>query len=226
MSGRGNPRGGQRGGRGRGDSGPRGRGDSGSRGRGDSPSRGRGSGDSGFQPRGRGGGPGGFGGGRGRGGPPQIFSAGVPPRPDARLASSEEAVKKNLKAAPYNPRNPLRPGYGTLGTEVILRANFFPITLPKGPIYEYTVEMEPKPLNKMKARLFQLLEKDPGFAPHVGYIAHDRGARLVAAKQLPQPLSVQVQFIEEGFTAPHPDAKTYTITIKANGELETSELQK
>jgi eukaryotic translation initiation factor 2C len=98
--------------------------------------------------------------------------------------------------------------------------------MPKGPIYEYSVEIEPKTMNKMKGRLFQLLEQHPTFAPHVEYIAHDRGARLVAAKKLPQPLVIPIKFSEEGFPAPLPDAKTYTMTIKENGELEMATLQK
>jgi eukaryotic translation initiation factor 2C len=155
--GRGGGRGGDPGGQGQGPAGrgggaPRGAGrgeGSGFRGGGG----GGGGGGSGF--RGGGGDRGGFGGGRGRGGPPQIFAAGTPPRPDERLVASAAAVAANLKAAvPYNPRHPLRPSFGTLGTEVILRANFFPIKMPKGPIYEYSVEIEPKAMNKMKGRLF------------------------------------------------------------------------
>jgi eukaryotic translation initiation factor 2C len=60
----------------------------------------------------------------------------------------------------------------------------------------------------------------------VEYIAHDRGARLVAAKKLPQPLVIPIKFSEEGFPAPLPDAKTYAMTIKENGELEMTTLQK
>jgi eukaryotic translation initiation factor 2C len=142
------------------------------------------------------------------------------------LATAPAAAAANLAAGPYNPRHPLRPGYGTLGTEVILRANFFPVTIPKGPIFEYTVGIEPALPNKLKGRLFQLLEQSTAFKPHVNYIAHDRGARLVAAKKLPQPLDVRITFIEDGMSAPAPNAREYTVSIVANGELETSGLQK
>jgi eukaryotic translation initiation factor 2C len=192
--------------------------------RGGPPSRGGGGG--GGPPRGRGGGPGGFGGGRRRGGPPAIFASGVPPRVDPRLAASKSAVKANLQVTPYDPSHPLRPGYGTLGTEVILRANFFPVTIPNRPIYEYKVKFSPAPPSKLKGRCYELLEQSAVFRPHVDYIAHDRGARLVAAKPLPQPLAVPIKFIEDGMTAPLPNAKIYTMSIIANGELDTSGLQK
>jgi eukaryotic translation initiation factor 2C len=225
--------GGQRGGN-RGRGAPRGRGggpDSGAgRGRGDSGGSGfrggpRGGGGGGGRGGGRGGGgPGGF---YGRGGPPQIFAAGVPPRPDDRLSSLGNAVQANLKnQGKYNPRHPLRPGFGTLGQEVILRANFFPVTVPKGPIYEYTVEIEPKVINKLKPRMFQLLEQSPTFKSHVPYIAHDRGARMVAARELPQPLNVQIVFFEDGMSPTAADNKTYSVTITANGQIETSGLQR
>jgi eukaryotic translation initiation factor 2C len=169
---------------------------------------------------------GGFGGGRGRGGPPAIFAAGVPPRVDPRLASAPAAAAANLAAGAYSPDHPLRPGYGTLGTEVILRANFFPVTIPKGPIFEYTVGIEPTMPKELKGRLFQLLDHSVEFKPYVDYIAHDCSARLVAAKKLPQPLNVRITFIEEGRAVALPNAKKYTVSIAAIGELETSGLQK
>jgi eukaryotic translation initiation factor 2C len=150
----------------------------------------------------------------------------VPPRVDPRLASAPAAAAANLYAGPYNPRHPLRPGYGALGTEVILRANLFPVTIPKGPIFEYAVGIEPAIPNMLKARLFQLLEQSVAFQPHVNYIAHDRGARLVASKKLPQPLDVRITFIEEGMAVVNPNAREYTVSIVAISELETSGLQK
>jgi eukaryotic translation initiation factor 2C len=137
------------------------------------------------------------------------------------------AEATDLAAEPYNPRHPLRPGYGTLGTEVILRANFFPITIPKRPILEYTVSIEPAAgSRKLKTRLFQLLEQNVAFQPHINYTAHDHSARLVASQRLPQPLDVRITFIGEGMTVALPNAREYTVSIVANGKLETSELQK
>lgn len=122
---------------------------------------------------------------------------------------------------------PLRPGYGTLGRPITLRANFFPVRVPKGPIYDYNVEISPKTdINRIKARLFVLLEQSPVCAPFKSHIAHDGSQRLVSAKQLPQPLDVQIPFYEDGEAGPRPDGKTYVASITYVRDLDTSELTK
>jgi eukaryotic translation initiation factor 2C len=120
---------------------------------------------------------------------------------------------------------PLRPGFGTLGKPITLRANFFPVRIPKGPIYDYNVEITPKTeINRLKTRIFELLELSPLCAPHMAYIAHDRSERLVSARELPQPLDIQVPFYEEGQSGPRPDAKVYNISIKLTREIDGDNL--
>jgi eukaryotic translation initiation factor 2C len=122
---------------------------------------------------------------------------------------------------------PLRPGYGTIGRAVTLRANFFPVKVPKGPIYDYNVEITPKTdINRLKKRIFFLLEQSPLCLPHIGYIAHDRSMRLVSAKELPQPLDIQVPFYEEGESKPRPGATVYTVSITHFRNLDPGELTK
>jgi eukaryotic translation initiation factor 2C len=213
----------------------RGRGGGASRGGGNAPRGGgapRGSGGqggSGFRDGPRGGFQGGGGGGgRGRGGAPQIYAAGAPPRTEdaQRIAASEAAIVKYAQV-PYDPRNPLRPGFGTLGVPIRLRANFFAVKIPKTPILEYKVEITPKEnIQRLKTRIFQLVEESPLFVPHLGYVAHDRSERLVSAKKLPQPLDISVVFVEEGMQQPAPNAKTYTVSIVHTGELDPSGLLK
>ncbi|TFK25878.1 QDE2 protein [Coprinopsis marcescibilis] len=211
MSQRGSHRGAPGGGRGRG--GPPDRG---------GPPRGRGGGghDSGF--RGRGGGPGG-GGARGFGGP-VIFAENTPAQLPTRLTDSgqDQLIQKFNKQRPSVSR-PLRPGYGTRGTPVTLRSNFFAMALPKGPIFCYTVEINPNKLlnRERKARLFQLLERSPMCAPHLPYIAHDKSAQLVSARQLPQPLDIQVQYSDYDDSAPD---TTYTISITFDKQLGSQEM--
>jgi hypothetical protein len=113
---------------------------------------------------------------------------------------------------PNDSSYPVRPGFGTLGTAITLSANVFPITLPRDYIYEYFVDIFPKPVGAIRRRLYQLLEESPVFAPHLDYIAHDQSARLVAARQLPQPLSIVVQ--------------TFTISITETTKLNMDELQR
>ena len=232
----------------RGSSPGRGRGE---RGRGDSMSpEGRGGRGSGFR-----GGPGGRGRSDFRGGPPGgrtgsvIFQPGPVPPIDARLSPKDldqlvNSFKKlevkvclcllsQVTQIDLNKHDifqtdlPLRPGFGTAGRQITLRANFFPVRVPKGPIYDYSVEISPKTdFNRIKARLFFLLEQSPVFAQFKNHIAHDGTQRLISARQLPQPLDVQISFYEDGETGPQLDGKTYVVSITHVRDLDTNELTK
>lgn len=235
-----NPRGRARGG-GRGSTGDRG-------GRGSSPSSGHGtrepsqagserSGptDSGGRGRGydRGGGGRGFdrggGGGRGRGGGvggSVIFQESTPPAIPPRLSPQNlQQLLNSFKSMKVKPDKPLRPGYGTKGNAVVLRANFFPMKVPKGPIYDYVVEISPKTdINRIKGRLFDLLENHPLCQPHLSYIAHDRSQRLVSARKLPQPLDIHISYYEADESGPSPRSQTYTVSIRLDRELDCQRL--
>ncbi|PFH47142.1 hypothetical protein AMATHDRAFT_7043 [Amanita thiersii Skay4041] len=119
------------------------------RGGGGGPQRGSGFGGGG---RGGGGGYGGRGGppargggrggppGAGRGGGPTIYAETTPAQLPTRLTdNSQQQLIQTFKSVSYQPERPLRPGFGTLGTRILLRANFFAVRLPKGPYYEYAV---------------------------------------------------------------------------------------
>ncbi|KAJ7086385.1 argonaute-like protein [Mycena belliarum] len=220
-------RGGDRAGRGRGGGPPssagpggvaRGGGPPAARGGGPPPPRGRGGDFRGGPPRGgfRGGAPGG----------PVIFAENVPANVPARLSDASHAqLIQSFSTLKANPDRPLRPGYGTLGRAITLRANFFALRVPKGPIYDYSVEITPKTdINRLKARIFFLLEDSAACRPLRGHIAHDRSQRLVSAKKLPQPLDITVPFYEDGEAGPRAGATVYTVSIKFDKELDTASL--
>lgn len=161
-------------------------------------------------------------------GGPVIFAADEPAHVDARLAGvDQDALVAAFKKLGVKHELPLRPGYGKLGRAITLRANFFPVKVPKGPVFDYRVEITPKTdINRLKTRIFQLLEQSPACAPHAGYIAHDRSERLVSARRLPQPLDVQVPFYDEGMTGPREGATVYNVSIIFSRELDTTQLTK
>ncbi|GJE99955.1 Piwi-domain-containing protein [Phanerochaete sordida] len=114
---------------------------------------------------------------------------------------------------------PLRPGFGTKGQPQTLRANFFALRLPKDlTIHDYEVVITGQPKEDVrrarKARIFDLLESSPECAPFRDHIAHDKSARLVSAKKLPQPFQVAILFFEEGAPAPGNNAPVYTVEVK------------
>ncbi|SJL06473.1 uncharacterized protein ARMOST_09812 [Armillaria ostoyae] len=180
---------------------------------------GRGGGDN-FPRGGRGGGRGGFSG-------PVIFKENVPARiPDHLTLERQNKLIDALRKVPPKPERPTRPAFGTSGKSITLRANFFAVKLPKGPLYEYEIKIEPGTfLNKRKDRIFQLLEASPQVRPKLGHIAHDRSSRLVSSVKLPD-LTVGVPFFEEGQNGPPHDAITYHISIMFKGELSVNELSK
>jgi len=170
--------------------------------------------------------------GRGRGGPPPppLASLGAPKQSaeeQARIVELEKSIVR-FKELPPSDQHPLRPGFGTLGNKILLRANFFQVQFKKGLIiYDYDVKITPTTgITRLKARIFELLERAPDFQKFKPYIAHDRSQRMVCPRELPQPLSFTITFIEEEETSPRPNAKTYTIEITKTGELQTEEMDK
>jgi eukaryotic translation initiation factor 2C len=114
---------------------------------------------------------------------------------------------------------------------VKLRANFFPVKVPKRPLYEYDVAITPTAgttVRRVRRRIFQLAESSREWATSglKGLVAHDHSSKLIAAKQLPQPLTVKVAFYEEDEDGPKAGGKEYTLTIKFIQTLETQSLLK
>jgi len=198
--------------------------------------------------RGRAGPPGrgGYGGGRGGGGPrggaptgPLIFKESIPARVPDRLSdpqlnsliSSFSSLRvSGNRVSVASPERPLRPGFGTLGTKITLRANFFPLRISKNipHYYDYVVSISGPKSDKdgTKIRIFELLEQHPSFRAYRIHIAHDRSQRLVSSKPLPQPLSINIKYFEEQRQGPSDDADLYIVEIRLDKTLATADLNK
>ena len=197
---------------------------------------------------------------RGFGGPPReprepearspvspFFRAGqqrLPPAPDqACYASDQPAVvdarlddqSQNALIGAFNRlrvrgKFPNRPGWGTSGKPVTMRANHFAITYSTARIYDYTVKIEPKPnIRRIRKRIFQLLEQAPEFASFKPHTVHDSGGRIISSKVLPIPLTgqeINVRYYDEDEEAPHPHSITYVVTITFNSQLDIDTFNK
>jgi eukaryotic translation initiation factor 2C len=107
----------------------------------------------------------------------------------------------------------------------MVRANFFTIRLPKNPIYDYKVKMTPNPTNRgVKERIFRLMEQHPKISPLARFIAHDKGERLVSARELEQPLEVTINHTDEG--APPSTARPYQVTLTLKDKLDPNQLDR
>ncbi|PPR00949.1 hypothetical protein CVT24_000256 [Panaeolus cyanescens] len=211
--------------------------------RGDFRGRGRGG------PPGRGGHPGGGGGGypsrggppgdRGRGGFPSrgrgsFDQAGIhrpgPVAVDARLQDgSENQLVAALKGLSIQSQDlPVKPAFGTAGRAIKLRSNFFGVKVGKGIVHEYDVSISPATaIRRVKRRIFQLAEEGSEWSSYglKGAVAHDHSAKLIAAKQLPQPLNIRVLFYDEDEPGPTNKSKEYTLSISYIQEIDLEGLK-
>ena len=124
---------------------------------------------------------------------------------------------------------PVRPGFGSEGKPIKLRANFFPIKVRCSIYYEYDVALSPvagTAIRRVKRRIFQLAEQSSDWA-HFGLkntVAHDHSAKLISPRRLPQPLSIRIPFYDEDEPGPKAGGKEYTLTISFIQENDLSAL--
>jgi eukaryotic translation initiation factor 2C len=162
-----------------------------------------------------------------------VFAAGQPAVIDSRLMdNSQDALIASFKSLKLRHDDlPLRPGFGTVGVPIKLRANFFPVKVPKGSLYEYDVAITPTSgtaIKRVRRRIFQLAEdsRDWTAAGLKGFVAHDHASKLIAAKKLQQPLTIKVPFYDEDESGPKDGGKEYTLTITFVQTMETESLLK
>ena len=165
---------------------------------------------------------------------PNIFTPDTPSDVDPRLISEgDQLVKRfsSLKVKSDEGDLPLRPGYGKEGEAIKVRANHFAIKVPKRPIYEYNISIQPETkIKRIRKRLLQILEDAPEYRPYKNDVAHDWSEKLVAAKILPcpnnRPLEISVKLFDEDEKAPSEDAKAYTISITYVNEINSDTLNR
>ncbi|KAG5636873.1 hypothetical protein H0H81_006534 [Sphagnurus paluster] len=161
----------------------------------------------------------------------QESQEGVPANVDKRLNDgSEQALVAAFRSIKLDHDDiPLRPDFGTKGREIKLRTNFFPVKVPKGPLFEYEVTISPTfktAMRRVKRRIFQLAEQAPDWTSRglKGIVAHDHSSKLIAAKKLPQPLSIKVPYFDEDEEGPKAGGKEYVLTIEYSRDIDTQGL--
>jgi hypothetical protein len=167
----------------------------------------------------------------GRGGTREIviFKRDSPATVQPHLSDQKlNSLISSLSPLRGTPERPVRPGFGTLGTPIKVRANFFAVKIKKGQkFYEYNVNIsgrKEKIPNGMKIRLFELLELHPRFGQYNPYIAHDRSAKLYSAKQLPLPLVFDIKYFDDHKEGPEPNANEYRVELEFIKEHDLSAL--
>ncbi|KAG6330100.1 hypothetical protein ID866_8990 [Astraeus odoratus] len=96
--------------------------------------------------------------------------------------------------------------------------------MPERPLYEYEVQITPNTgtSRRMKRRIFQLAEKTDAWrgAGFSGTVAHDNSSRLLAPLKLEEPLTITLQYYEDGGT-PASGRKVYTLTVTFTKQVDT-----
>lgn len=136
---------------------------------------------------------------------------------------------KQLRLEPTGPELPARPGYGTVGKQISMRANFFPVKVPKIPLYEYDVAITPKAkelAKRIKKRIFELAEQTQDWTARglKGKVAHDSSAKLISSTQLEQPLAINILYYDEDEDPPTTGGKVYVMELKYIQAINTSDL--
>lgn len=150
---------------------------------------------------------------------------------DTETTAAEDALVQNFRQGVNQESElPLRPGYGTAGTAVLLRTNYLSFTrLPQGPLYEYRISYEPEAKAKhVRARLLELLAESPEFEDYKEYTSHDSSERLVATQELyprnGNPLKLQIQYSKKDVSVYISDCKIYTLTFSLTAQLSRDDI--
>eukprot|EP00850_Spirogloea_muscicola_P007880 SM000041S15439 [mRNA] locus=s41:105499:111602:+ [translate_table: standard] len=149
---------------------------------------------------------------------PGLPVAAPPQAPQQDIAASIEPSQQAQggQASSHAVVPPPRPGYGTIGRKVVLRANHFAVTLQDITIYHYDVAITPSVTSKgVNRAILEELAKQAG-ALELGnrHLAYDASKSLFTAGQLP--------FTQKTFTVNLPDKdgsregrlRTFNVAIK------------
>lgn len=87
---------------------------------------------------------------------------------------------------------PRRPDFGTIGQEITLRANFFPVHMSQGTLYDYDIAILPvsgTATYRMKKWILHLAEQTTEWrqAGMMDKVVHDDSKRLVSTSSCPNP---------------------------------------
>lgn len=142
------------------------------------------------------------------------------------MGAEQDALVNSFKSLSLRPTDlPLRPGWGSSGTAVKLRSNFFAVRVPKGPLFEYDIKITPvATVRRLKRRIFELLEMDPAWAPYKVGVAHDYSAKLIACRPLPQPLRFEIAYYDDDEEGPRENARTFNLEFTFTQNIDLSSL--
>ncbi|RMZ74672.1 rna interference and silencing [Pyrenophora seminiperda CCB06] len=167
--------------------------------------------------------------GRGRGSRSvEVFSYGKPAnKPNQEVTKNESAMVKNSLATRFaatslDPVLARRPGYGAIGTPIILYANYFQLKVVNGDtdLYRYSLDFSGRDLSRpIIKRLVELLLQTPPFKTLA--IGTDWQQKLFSAKKIPLEESSAWDTLTDSRTR-----NTYKVSVKELGTVSLGQLSK
>jgi eukaryotic translation initiation factor 2C len=144
---------------------------------------------------------------------------------------TEVKLKQALpKSRTLSESHPQRPGFGTLGREVLLWTNYFNLVSDGDLVlYRYNIEIRPEgdgrvPMGKRAKRIVQLLLEEH-FLPHGNDVATDFKSNLISRGDLDiEEEGYLVTYRAEDEDDPAPNARQYRIHLQSTGTFTVSEL--
>ncbi|KAJ5814820.1 hypothetical protein N7474_006597 [Penicillium riverlandense] len=138
--------------------------------------------------------------------------------PDSKVTQLEDQTVKQMQDLVSNGLA-YRPGYGTQGRSIVLRANFFEVEFkPNVEYFFYSVSIRPEgaPRGQIREVFEKLMQLPPVLSCNA---ASDRASEIVACGKLPT-VPVDIKIGDE----PSRPRKVFTVTLRENGVVRPSEL--
>jgi eukaryotic translation initiation factor 2C len=152
------------------------------------------------------------------------------PGPDKEVERIENKSAVEVKKTKPSESNPLRPGYGVKGRDIILWTNYFNLYSEKDlELYRYSVAIAADnsgrvPVGKRAKRVVQLLLEEH-FLPHGHSIATDFKSNLISRNELDlEKDEYIVTYRSEEEDVPAPNATQYRCRLQFTGSLTLAEL--
>ncbi|PHH91012.1 hypothetical protein CDD83_1947 [Cordyceps sp. RAO-2017] len=119
---------------------------------------------------------------------------------------------------------PLRPGYGTKGTSVVLWANYLALKAsPQLVLHRYDVSVTPAATGRKLTQIIRLLLRAPELADLEGDLVSDFKSTLICRQKF-RDKTVEVQYRAEDEDEPRERAPSYSVKIRFTNMLALSDL--
>lgn len=132
----------------------------------------------------------------------------------------------DLSSLKLHVDRPVRPGYGTKGTPVMLTANYVEL-LPKSGLvlYKYDIQINQEVKGRKLNRILQLLLESAELAPYRDTVATDFRSTLISKQKFEQDeQTIEIVYRSEGEDEPTERATTYRIHLRLIKALSIDQL--